>query len=344
MQELKQTARGRRKPSAGFKPADEAVERFSRSVNKHASEDQTIGLAVSGGPDSLALLLLAAAARPGKVEAATVDHALRKGSREEADMVAELCKQLGVPHKVLTIAWEKAPTAAIQEQCRSRRYQMLGDWTTAWGIGALATAHHAEDQAETLLMRLVRGSGIRGLAAMRASRPLTGEIKLVRPLLGWTRQELADICAAAGVTPAIDPANSDPRFERVRVRQMLAKIKWLDPIGLANSASFLNQADEALRWSANQEWRKRVKEEDSIITFDPARLPREISRRILRAIIMNLESEGKGEIRGAELERLLDAMAAGEKTTLRGVLCGGGEIWRFAKAPERKPVIKKRPR
>lgn len=346
MQELKQAKPGKRTKAASLRPADEALERFSRSLAPIAADDQTIGLAVSGGPDSLALLLLAAAARPGKVEAATVDHNLRKGSREEADMVAALCKELGVPHKVLTIAWEKKPVAAIQEQCRARRYQMLGDWATAWDFNVLLTAHHAEDQAETLLMRLVRGSGVRGLAGMRAVRKMTGsEHVLGRPLLGWTRQDLADICAAAGVEPAIDPSNSDPRFERVRVRQMLAKLGWLDPIGLANSATFLSQADDALRWAANQEWRKRVKEEDAIITFDPARLPREISRRIVRAIILKLETEGKGsELRGAEIERVMDALAAGGKTTLRGVLCGGGEVWRFAKAPGRRPVANSRSR
>jgi tRNA(Ile)-lysidine synthase len=343
MQELKQ-AKGA-KP-ANLKPADQALERFSRSLAPIAKADQTIGLAVSGGPDSLALLLLAAATRPGKVEAATVDHDLRKGSRDEADMVGALCKQLGVPHKVLTIAWEKKPTTAIQEWCRARRYQMLGDWATAWGIDLLLTAHHAEDQAETLIMRLARGSGVRGLAGMRPLRRLAGsQIMLGRPLLGWTSRELADICAAAGVEPAGDPSNSDPRFERVRVRQKLAEADWLDPIGLANSATFLNQADEALRWAGNQEWPKRVREQDAVITFDPARLPREISRRIVRAIILKLETEGKGtELRGAEIERVLDALAAGKKTTLRGVLCGGGKVWRFAGAPARRPIANKRAR
>ena len=95
---------------------------------------------------------------------------------------------------------------------------------------------------------------------------------------------------------------------------MLAEIGWLDPIGLANSATFLNQADDALRWAANQEWRKRVQEEDDDHHLRSRRLPREISRRIVRAIIMKLETEGKGaDLRGAEIERVMDALAAGKQ-------------------------------
>lgn len=329
---------------ASLRPADDLIERFSRSLEPLASEGQTIGLAVSGGPDSLALLLLAAAARPGKIEVATVDHALRKGSSAEAEMVAALCRRLDVPHKVLTIVWTKKPTTAIQETCRTRRYHLLGDWAIAWGLPVVATAHQAEDQAETLLMRLVRGSGVRGLAAMRETRNLARGVTLARPLLGWSRRELAGICAAAGVSPAADPSNDDPRFERVRLRQMMAEDGWLDPMGLANSATFLTQADDALRWAATQEWPKRVREEHAVITFDPTRLPREISRRIVRAIILKLETEGRGgDVRGPELERVLDALSAGGKTTLRGVLCGGGKVWRFATAPKRRPVPGNRP-
>jgi tRNA(Ile)-lysidine synthase len=338
MPELTQAKGNKRGTSGRLRPAGEAVERFARSLAPLVKEDQTIGLAVSGGPDSLALLLLAAAARPGKVEAATVDHRLRAGSGAEAEMVAALCKQLGVPHKVLTIAWEIKPTPAIQEQARKRRYQVLGDWAKAWGIDAIVTAHHLEDQAETLLMRLVRGSGVRGLAAMRAGRKLPGtHIPLARPLLGWSRKELAGICAAAGVEPAIDPSNSDSRFERVRVRKMLADTDWLDPVGIANSATFLGQADDALRWAANQEWLKRVDEEDDVVIFDASGLPHEISRRIVRAIVIMRQTEAKGtDLRGAEIERLMTALTEGKTTTLRGLLCGGGKVWRFARAPGRK--------
>lgn len=338
MQQVSESKTTKRKNEDNLKPSTEAVDRFSRSLKRMVKDDQTIGLAVSGGPDSLALLLLAAAARQGKVEAATVDHGLREGSRAEAEAVAALCEKLGVPHQILTVEWDKKPTTAIQERARLRRYKALADWAKERKIEVLAAAHHAEDQAETLLMRLVRGSGVRGLAGMRPLRKMPGaDIALARPLLRWRRDELAEVCAKAGVEPAEDPSNADSKFERVRVRETLSETDWLDPVGLARSATFLSEADEALRWSTRQEWDKRVSEENEVFTFDPVGLPSEILRRIVQTIVSRLKTEGKGiDLRGRELDQLMGALIRGRKATLRGVLCGGGEVWRFAKAPKRK--------
>src|SRR5437867_3086148 len=186
------------------------LDRFARDLDALIAPGARIGIAVSGGPDSLALLLLAAGARPGQIEAATVDHALRPGSRTEAELVAELCGRLGVPHNILTARWNHIPTTAIQEKARNERYRLLGFWAEERGLGALATGHHADDQAETLLMRLNRGSGVRGLAGMR-SRSITpgNHVRLIRPLLGWRRTELRQICEDAGATPVADPSNED---------------------------------------------------------------------------------------------------------------------------------------
>src|SRR6476620_10062215 len=105
-----------------FRPDAELIDRFRKDLEAVVAPNVSVGLAVSGGPDSLALLLLAAAARPGLIEAATVDHALRPEGRAEAEMVAALCEQIGVPHEILTVEWKQKPETAIQERARFHRY------------------------------------------------------------------------------------------------------------------------------------------------------------------------------------------------------------------------------
>lgn len=323
---------------SSLQPAPEAVARFRRQLDRLVQPDARLGLAVSGGPDSLALLLLAACARPGKVEAATVDHALRPGARQEAEIVADICEQLGVPHAILTVEWGHKPETAIQERARNARYKLLGEWAQEHGIQALLTAHHIDDQAETFLMRLARGAGVRGLGGMRpivnAPRSV---VPLVRPLLGWRRTELEQICTDAGLSPAADPSNEDEQFERVRVRKTLASVDWLDAKSVALSADHLAQADAALAWAATQEWDRAVSNGDGEIVYRPAAdAPREIRRRIARRAVLHLAHEGNGaELRGPELERLMAVLMNGRKATLRGVLCSGGKEWHFTRAPAR---------
>ena len=173
------------------------VERFAADLGALLPSDARLGVAVSGGPDSLALLILAAATRPGRIEAATVDHGLRTESADEAAMVAGLCEQLGVPHRTLLADWPEAPTTNIQAEARAMRYRLLNEWAIDRGLSAVATAHHADDQAETLLMRLLRGAGIGGLSATRAkraSRPhrlshRDKSINLLRSFLDYARAE-----------------------------------------------------------------------------------------------------------------------------------------------------------
>src|SRR5206468_1406729 len=262
-----------------------------------------IGLAVSGGPDSLALLLLAARARPQLVEAATVDHALRPESAAEAAFVAELCGRLGVPHQIFTVQWKEKPETAIQERARIARYRLLGGWAQERGLTAVATAHHVDDQAETFLMRLARGAGVKGLAGMRRLvRGTPAGVSVIRPLLGWRHAELEAICAAAGVSPIDDPSNQDEQFERVRMRQALASSDWLDPKAIGASATNLAQADAALHWATDLEWRRAVAVNGGVIVYTPTDAPREIRRRIVRRALVRLANEGGGiEPRGREL-------------------------------------------
>lgn len=317
------------------KDAQTSVERFTQSLDQLVKADEKLGLAVSGGPDSLAMLLLAAEARPAQVEAATVDHGLRPESRAEAEKVAEVCARLGIPHQILTATWEEPPETAIQERARRKRYELLGEWARERGIGALLTAHHVDDQAETFLMRLNRGAGVKGLAGMRRIREGNGGA-LVRPLLDWRRSELEAVCSTYGVEPVADPSNDDEQFERVRIRKALAQADWLDPAAIARSAANLGQADHALHWATSLEWKRGVRRGRAGLVYKPGDAPREIRRRIIRRAVLALATEGGGtELRGRELDQLLAALRSGGRATLRGVLCIGGPQWRFTRAPVR---------
>jgi len=322
-------------------PEPTLVERFRADFDALIAPEARIGVAVSGGPDSMALLLLASAARPGLVEAATVDHLLRPESAAEAEMVARVCKRLQVPHATLTAQWSPKPTSAIQERARDERYRLLGAWLAERSLDALATAHHADDQTETLVMRLNRGAGVRGLAAIRPSGRVPGtRLPLLRPLLGWRRSELEQVCAAAGIEPVTDPSNQDVQFERVRVRRDISAVGWLDPEAVARSAGHLAGADEALEWAADQEWDRRVTEADGEIVYRPGTAPSEIVRRVVERAIAALASEGAGQpLRGRELDNLLEKLSSGGAATLRGVQCSGGAEWKFIPAPYRtRPV------
>lgn len=317
---------------------DRHLERFRADLDALIAPGLRLGVAVSGGPDSLALLLLAVAARPGEVEAATVDHGLRPGSREEADEVADLCERLGVPHAILVVEWDVPPSAGIQEQAREMRYGALAEWMQAMALSNLATAHHLDDQAETLVMRLNRGSGVRGLSGMRplASVPGWPALNLLRPLLGWRRSELEAICREAGIQPIRDPSNADEKFERVRIRRALGQADWLDRDALARSAANLADADDAVEWAAALEWTRSAVFRDGEIAYRPSNAPSEILRRVVARAIEELGTEGvPDDLRGRELDRLLADLQSGRTSTLRGVRCQGGPEWRFTRAAPR---------
>ena len=312
------------------------VDRFRADLDVLSAAGERIGIAVSGGPDSLALLLLAAAARPGLIEAATVDHALRTESADEAKFVASVCRELGVPHAILTAQWENRPETAIQERAREVRYHLLDAWLTERKPMALVTAHHADDQAETMVMRLNRGAGLRGLAGMRGKAMIPSSNQpLLRPLLGWRRSELEAVCGAAGIEPITDPSNADDRFERVRVREALANAPWLDPNALARSAMHLGSANAALDWVVEGLALNRVTDDADALRVDADGLPVELQRRLLLHAFARCHAP---EPRGVELTRALAALSRGETTTLSGLKLVGGSFWRISRAPERRCV------
>jgi tRNA(Ile)-lysidine synthase len=304
------------------------------------TEAAPLAIAVSGGPDSTALLLLAAAAYPGRVRAATVDHRLRPEGATEARQVAQLCAELGVPHDILAIDWPERPAANLQAQAREARYRLLARWAGERRCRWLAVAHHADDQAETLLMRLGRGAGIGGAAGARLTRPLPGgagegPIRLARPLLGWRRAELAAVVEESGIEPVDDPANRDVRYDRSRARRLLAETPWLLPDRLAAAAAHFAEAEEALGWAADRLWEERAtREQDGVLWLDSAGLPAELQRRLLtRAIDLFAAGETAS---GPKLGRVLAGLREGRVATIAGVKCVPGARWRFSRAPARR--------
>lgn len=195
-------------------------------------------LAVSGGPDSTALLALADRWWRGvrvPVMVATVDHLLRPESRDEARAVAALCAARKLPHA--TLRWTDAkPKTGLAAAAREARYRLLGAHARRLGADTVVTAHHADDQAETVLMRLLRGSGPAGLAGMArlSASPWPGweGLTLARPLLGVPKADLVAFCHAEGLSFAEDPTNSDTAYRRAQLRRLGG---LLEPEGLGRS-------------------------------------------------------------------------------------------------------------
>ena len=284
-------------------------------------------LAVSGGGDSMALMLLArawAGQAPEAPEllALTVDHGLRAGSRQEAEWVAARACDLNVTHHVLT--WDGAPPGASQAEARDARYTLMADFARVRGIDVLVTAHTADDVAETFLMRLTRGSGVDGLAAM-ASHAWWEGAPVLRPLLGVSRSQLRDTLNAHGVSWLEDPSNSENRFERVRIRRAL---ETLGELGITRpriveSAERLRRARSAIEYAASAFIRAEVEiSAAGYIRLDAQALravPEEVAIHVLGQL---LRAVG-GRCRPPRL-RKLEALAAdlrqcaGSATTLGG--------------------------
>jgi len=309
-------------------------------------------IAVSGGPDSIALLTLlarwrAALPRGPDLFAATVDHGLRPEAAREARAVKRLAAQLGIPHRTLRWTGDK-PGTGLQEAARDARYRLLTAEAKRVGSGHVVTAHTLDDQAETLLIRMARGSGLSGLRAMAAATDLHG-IRLLRPLLDVRKSRLLATLADAGIGFADDPSNRDPRFTRVRVRTLLPELarEGLDARRLAQLARRIRRADAALAAAVDQAFVDLSADRDLTtmpVEFDAARflaLPDEIGLRLLGEAIGRAGDEGPVELGKLEIlfAALQSAARQGEKLrrTLAGavVTCAGKSLT-IGRAPARR--------
>jgi tRNA(Ile)-lysidine synthase len=275
-------------------------------------------LAVSGGPDSTALLVLMArwraALRHGpKLVAVTVDHRLRVESRSEAAAVHRLARKVNVAHRTLTWSGKK-PATGVQEAARDARYRLLAAAAREADARHIITAHTLDDQAETVLLRLTRGSGISGLAAMGRASEFHG-LTLLRPFLQVPKARLIATLEAAGIPFAEDPSNRDPRFTRPRLRALMPALaeEGLAPERLSLLARRIRRADVALEAAvdaaaAQVSIRAAPDGPMALDAREFSRLPAEIRLRLLGRAIAQKGDEGPVEL--GKLEALLDAVDA----------------------------------
>jgi tRNA(Ile)-lysidine synthase len=314
--------------------ADQSLDRFKAALSRLSVElltdieRPTIGLAVSGGPDSLALFLLAHTVCPNAIRVATVDHRLRPEAAEEAAYVAQICADRGIPHD--TLIPQEPISGNIQTAAREARYELLQQWADTHRLKWIATAHHSDDQLETMLMRIARGSGLPGLNAIRE---INGRV--IRPLLSFTKAELVAVCDAHKVIPCEDPSNADIDFDRVQIRNWLKSAPdLLDARRASRTAAALREAHEALEWIAEGLQQERLEALDNnILLLDPERLPPELQRRLLIRSLQKIEPAISP--RGDTINRALEALRNGQKLTVGNILCTGGARWRFEPAPAR---------
>lgn len=307
--------------------ADEAKALFADLASEPA-----LVIAVSGGPDSMALLALAAhwraASKQGpELIAVTVDHGLRPESAREANAVKRHAREIGVRHRTLRWTGPK-PKTGLQDAARSARYRLLAEEAVRVGARKILTAHTLDDQAETVLIRLARGSGLAGLGAMARESDMFG-ITVVRPLLEVPKARLLATLSKLGVVYADDPSNRDPRFTRARVRALMPGLarEGLTPERLALLAERMRRAEAALQVSVSQAaetlaWSPGA--DGQRIEFGAGEfrhLPAEIALRLLGRAIAQVGHEGPVEL--GKLERLLaELVKADGSAPIRRTLAG----------------------
>ncbi len=292
-------------------PVDDPMSAIeSRPLFMAFAHAPAVVLAVSGGPDSVALLWLMARWRRARktgpaLHAVTVDHGLRKESAAEARAVARLAAALGVPHKTLRWTGDK-PATGLPAAARKARYALLARAARSVGATYVLTAHTRDDQAETVLMRMARGSGLAGLAAMTDQTERDG-IQIARPLLQVPKAVLIATLEKAKIAYAVDPTNADPHFTRPRLRALMPSLaaEGLDQHTLTRLAMRMARADAALELMADGAerflaLRNPGRAPDAIDAAAFMGLTEEIRVRLLLRMINEVGLEGPAELGKAE--------------------------------------------
>lgn len=301
-----------------------------------AGGGDTIGVAVSGGSDSMALLVLAvefATHRGALCHAVTVDHGLRPEAAHEAKVVARACSDMGVAHTPLK--WRRTEDGPVsQEDARRARHRLLAQWAEKHHIDALALGHTRDDRLETFLMRARQGSGWYGLAGLMPDgfSPVWPEgrmLPLIRPLLAFGREELREELRARGISWIEDPSNDASRFERVRMRRLLARmdgkaqekaLRVMDRL-IGVRAGVMAEAESLLRHV-----RRDADEREADVRLDAReRVGAEAWRRFVEAHVMAAGGQERPPRRDA-LDRLLARIAGRDAELTRGVTLAGAKI------------------
>lgn len=283
-------------------------------------------IAVSGGPDSLALMWLLARWRRAMkrgpdLVAVTVNHGLRREAAREARDVQQLAETLGLPHRTMRWTGNK-PAAGVPAAAREARYQLLAKAAKASGATHILTAHTRDDQAETVLMRMARGSGLAGLAAMAREVQRNGVV-LARPLLDMPKSRLVATLDKARIGFATDPTNTDPSFTRPRLRALMPALasEGFDSRNLARLATRLARANVALELMVDGAERylglagEPVRGGVDAQAF--AAMSEEIRVRLLLRMIDRVGHEGPAEL--GKVETLAQALAEANRKDNRGI-------------------------
>lgn len=317
-------------------------------------EDSRIGVAVSGGSDSLALLhhaRLWAGSTGRTLHAATVDHGLRPEAAKEAAYVAEVCAAMNVPHQ--TLNWRASGKRISQAAARAARHELLSDWASANALSAIALGHTQDDRLETFLIRARAGSGWYGLAgpmpAAPTPSPAAAPVRLIRPLLAHTRADLRSDLSAIGLDWIDDPTNRALRHERVRMRHLLAATPASARACMLRTMNRLCELRAAVLAGAREVLKQHTSVEADgaeLETAALARLSLQSRLRLLEALIQSYAPRS-APLRSDRLDRLATTLVGTDvppKTTLGGCqFSRGAQLITISPAPPRRGDSPPRP-